>query len=78
MNINSVDMSKPNNSTSQHRSHRSIKSMVCSLNYYILLSAVWMVSLIPFGVLHMLSDVIYFPLYYVVRYRRRVVRKNLV
>lgn len=71
-------MSKPNNSTSQHRSHRSIKSMVCSLNYYILLSAVWMVSLIPFGVLHMLSDIIYFPLYHLVRYRRHVVRKNLV
>lgn len=34
-------------------------------------------SLLPMGVLHLLSDLIYFPLYYIARYRRKVVRKNL-
>lgn len=34
-------------------------------------------SLLPMGVLHFFSDLIYFPLYYVARYRRKVVRKNL-
>lgn len=32
---------------------------------------------IPFGVLYVISDLMYFPLYYVVRYRRAIVRKNL-
>ena len=35
-------------------------------------------SSIPFGILYILSDGIYYLLYYVVRYRRRIVRKNLV
>ena len=40
--------------------------------------AITLLSHIPFCVLYVLSDIIYFPLYYVVRYRRKVVRKNLV
>lgn len=66
-------------SQQSHTGHKlSVAQLLHSLNYYVLLAFVGAVSLIPFGVLHMLSDVIYFPLYYVVRYRRRVVRKNLV
>ena len=34
-------------------------------------------SLLPFWFLYFISDLIYFPLYYLVRYRRKVVRKNL-
>lgn len=34
-------------------------------------------SHLPFGVLYALSDILYYPLYYVIRYRRRVVRRNL-
>ena len=34
-------------------------------------------SRLPFGVLYVISDVIYAVLYYIVRYRRRVVRMNL-
>ena len=33
---------------------------------------------LPMCVLHFLSDVLYFPVYYVARYRRKVVRDNLV
>lgn len=35
------------------------------------------VSYIPFGVMYVISDCLYYILYYVVRYRRKVVRKNL-
>ena len=35
------------------------------------------VSYIPFGVIYVISDCLYYILYYVVRYRRKVVRKNL-
>ena len=71
-------MNKTDKNSSQRTSCLSIKSMAGSLNYYMLLSAAWIVSLIPFAVLHLLSDILFFPLYYVARYRRRVVRKNLV
>ena len=46
---------------------------------YHLVFAFWYVcSLQPFRVLYALSDALFYPLYYVVRYRRRVVRRNLV
>lgn len=45
--------------------------------YYIYYSIVKLLSHIPFGVLYVLSDMLYYPLYYVIRYRRKVVRKNL-
>lgn len=34
-------------------------------------------SLLPFGVLYVISDALYLVVYHVVRYRRRIVRKNL-
>lgn len=36
-----------------------------------------LLSYIPFGVLYVLSDCLFYPLYYVARYRRKVVRRNL-
>ena len=48
------------------------------MTYHIIRTLWKLMSLLPMGVLHLLSDLIYFPLYYVVRYRRKVVRKNLV
>lgn len=39
----------------------------------------WFVaSLLPLRLLYVFSDILYFPLYYCARYRRKVVRKNLV
>ncbi len=46
-------------------------------SYYILLFLVKAISYIPFKVLYILSDMLYFPLYFLVRYRREVVRRNL-
>ena len=36
-----------------------------------------LLSYIPFRMLYILSDGLFYPLYYLVRYRRRIVRKNL-
>lgn len=45
--------------------------------YYCLFSLAKAVSLLPFCVLYALSDLLYYPLYYVIRYRRAIVRRNL-
>ena len=45
--------------------------------YYILLCVWYLFSLLPFWVLYRLSDGIYCLLYYVVGYRKKVVRENL-
>lgn len=45
--------------------------------YRILFAIVALISYIPFRMLYVISDLIFFPLYYVGRYRRKVVRKNL-
>ncbi|KAA6321937.1 Lipid A biosynthesis lauroyltransferase [termite gut metagenome] len=49
-----------------------------SVLYYILYSVCFLISLLPFKILYFLSDLLYFPLYYWIRYRRRIVRKNLI
>lgn len=45
--------------------------------YYILLTLVKTISYIPFGVLYALSDALFYPFYYIIRYRRTIVRNNL-
>ena len=45
--------------------------------YYIVLCIWYLISLMPFWVLYRLSDFIYCLLYYVVGYRKKVVRENL-
>lgn len=47
------------------------------MTYHIIRTLWKLMSLLPMGVLHFISDLIYFPLYYLARYRRKVVRKNL-
>lgn len=47
------------------------------LHYYALLSLVKILSYIPFRMLYVLSDIIFFPFYFVIRYRRKIARKNL-
>ena len=46
--------------------------------YYILVSVLFVLNKLPFCVLYLLSDIFYFLVYYIVRYRRKVVRDNLV
>ena len=45
--------------------------------YYLLYSIIRILSHIPFRVMYFLSDCLFYLVYYVFRYRRRIVRKNL-
>lgn len=45
--------------------------------YYIFRVFAWVVSLMPMRLLYIISDLIFFPIYYVIRYRRKVVDDNL-
>lgn len=44
---------------------------------YLLRGLIWIISYLPLRVLYFFSDILYYLLYYVVRYRRNVVRTNL-
>jgi len=48
-----------------------------NMRYYITLGIIKFISHIPFRLLYALSDALYFPFYYMARYRRKIVRKNL-
>ena len=45
--------------------------------YYIFYGFIWLITWLPLPVLYILSDFIYLLVYYVVGYRKNVVRKNL-
>lgn len=47
------------------------------LTYYLLYATAWLLSLLPFRLLYVLSDGFYIVVYYIIRYRRKVVWKNL-
>ncbi len=47
------------------------------LLFSVIAAVIHLVSLLPFRVLYLLSDVLFVVLYYVVRYRRTVVKENL-
>jgi len=55
-----------------------MKEKIKNILYYIFASLWYLLSLLPFRVLYFISDILYYPLYYCVRYRRKVVRKNLL
>ena len=46
--------------------------------YYITVTLLFVLNRLPFCVLYVISDIFYFLVYYVVRYRRGIVRDNLV
>ncbi len=48
-----------------------------AVEYRAVLALVTLLSYTPFCVLYLLSDLLFVPFYYLVRYRRRVVRQNL-
>ena len=51
--------------------------MMKTLLYYLLYAFAYVLSLLPLRVLYVLSDGIYPLLYYIIRYRRDIVRRNL-
>lgn len=46
--------------------------------FYIVRVFWYLMSLLPMKILYFFSDLLFYPIYYIVRYRRKVVRKNLV
>jgi len=54
-----------------------VRNLWEELLYYGLFSMVKVLSLLPFRAIYTLSDVLYYPLYYIIRYRRNIVRRNL-
>lgn len=51
--------------------------MKSRLIYWLVYAIMWLFSALPFKVLYMLSDLNYWLMYYVGKYRRKVVRENL-
>ena len=45
--------------------------------FYLILPLIYLISLLPFWFLYRISDVMYFIVYYVIKYRRNVVEQNL-
>ncbi len=45
--------------------------------YYFIYAFGWIHAVFPLKFLYFLSDMLYFPVYYLVRYRRKMVRRNL-
>jgi KDO2-lipid IV(A) lauroyltransferase len=52
-------------------------SFLSALTYYIIVPVIYLFSLMPFWLLYLFSDLLYFMLYYVVGYRRKVIEQNL-
>ena len=48
-----------------------------ALAYYVSLPLLYLISLLPFGILYLFADLVFVILYYVMGYRRRVVMDNL-
>ncbi len=48
-----------------------------ALTFYLLLPFIYLLSVLPFWIMYRISDFMYFILYYIIRYRREVVYKNL-
>ena len=46
--------------------------------YFLIFCFWYLLSLLPLRVLYFFSDLLYYPLYYCIRYRRPIVRKNLI
>lgn len=46
--------------------------------YHVVLFCLKLMSRAPFWLLYAISDLLFYPLYYIIRYRRKVVRRNLV
>ncbi len=55
-----------------------MKNIALALLFYIELAIIFILSLLPFWILYRISDFFYFLIYYVLSYRKKVVRTNLV
>lgn len=77
---NQIFMSEFGKNKSKYTNDSTTSSSLFSLDmlyYYMFLFLVKAIAYTPFRILYILSDILYFPLYHIVRYRRKIVRKNL-
>ncbi len=51
--------------------------MAANLSYYAVLSVIWCISKLPFFILYRISDLMYFIVFYLIPYRKKVVFNNL-
>ena len=56
---------------------RSAGNIIQKIGFYAFYPLLWLISLLPFRALYILSDVVFVPVFYVARYRRKMVGKNL-
>jgi KDO2-lipid IV(A) lauroyltransferase len=54
-----------------------VKNLLPALFYYFCLPFIYLLAILPFPLLYLFSDVVYLVLYYLLHYRRGVVRDNL-
>lgn len=55
-----------------------MKNPLPAISYYLILPFIYLIAILPFPLLYFFSDGVYFLLYRVLGYRRKVVRENLV
>ncbi len=54
-----------------------MKDILQKVGFYTFYALLWLISLLPFRALYVLSDILFVPVFYLVRYRRKLVWKNL-
>ena len=52
-------------------------SILSAIAYYLVVPVIYLLSLLPFRLLYLFSDFLYFMLYYVIGYRKKVIEQNL-
>lgn len=59
---------------------RNVKplSFLSAVAYYLVLPIIYLLSILPFRLLYWFSDFLYFMLYYVIDYRKKVIKQNLI
>jgi Kdo2-lipid IVA lauroyltransferase/acyltransferase len=55
-----------------------VKNLLHGLFYYLCLPFIYLLAILPFPLLYFLSDGVYILIYHILRYRRKIVRQNLV
>ena len=56
---------------------QKMKRVISKISAYLCFAVLWITSIFPLWVHYLFSDALYFLLYYVVGYRRRIVRQNI-
>lgn len=59
------------------RTNYTINMNVRKILYFPLYICLKLHALMPLNVLYILADILFFPLYYIIRYRRKLIRENL-